>query len=65
MSHFFYCTDDHRRIETRLAKILISHLPINKSIRVLIAPTVNKIEHNSANQITLTKFKLNATLIIL
>lgn len=38
----FFCTDDHKRIDTKLAKTLISHCSLNRSIRVLIASKVNR-----------------------
>ena len=61
---FFCCTDDHRRIETRLAKTFISHQSVNRSVRVHIVPKINKVEHNSANQKMPTKSKLKAYRII-
>lgn len=61
---FFSCTPNHRRIETRLAEILIWHWSINRAIKVLIAPRVNKVGHNSVDWIISNKFNWKSNFII-
>lgn len=52
---FFFRTSDHRRIETRLAHLIL----INKQVcKGTYCSKINKVEHNSADWIMLTTFRL-------